>query len=135
VSQSIPFSEKLQEKIGDILKNAGFAITFEYAQPIEELAYERQSESFNGVDRINFHGSEDYPNCIYANAVSASGGLAFIPVLRGLADHFEGLRFPDNQRWSYHNEDTLDQVANEIAMIIRDKLLEWFENPSSPTLL
>jgi hypothetical protein len=85
VQKPLSFGDKLRQKVGPILEEAGFRITVMSTAPIEAITYQRQIASRQKPDRVNFHGTEDGQNHIYSQAISSQGELKFLTTIKLLS--------------------------------------------------
>jgi hypothetical protein len=49
-----------------------------------------------------------------------------------LEANFDTLDAAEKDKWIYANPDELETCLDEIATLIKDKLLAWFDNPIAP---
>lgn len=127
----ILFSHELKKQIEQLLGESGFTLDKHEIHPFELLIYRRAVKD-SEPDVIEFHGLEaGNRHCIYSSAATASRGGWFLKSIKDLVSNPENLPISQVDRWTYDTAEELQECLTEIIVIVRDKVLQWFETPSS----
>lgn len=130
MSKRLLFGHELQERLGELLHNSGFHLIEYLEEPFEVLTYERQNPQADFPDVISFYGLEEWhKNTIFASAGTyiGDGPPYSLKTLKELIPGYPHI--PNDDRWIFDNEVELDKQLNDIAELIKTRLLPWFENP------
>jgi len=121
----IRFHKILQSKVEPLLTSKGFKLVKLEPRHPEGLTYERQSEN-QPLERIIFHGG-GFSSFNKLHAQASSGDIHLINVKQLMPNYAKSSLPYDG--WEYTDENSLDAVTNEIAALVENHLLLWFDNP------
>lgn len=129
MSNKILFVAELRKRLDEILSLEGFQVTVVHTEIPETIEYRRQLESASNDDILQIHGNEAGGR-IYGIA-KAGKRFDLLTTIRLLDPDFSNLEISEQHVWCYNTEQELAETLDDIVLLVRTHLLDWF-NQDSP---